>query len=230
MSDFEQQHVHSVYEAIADKFDRSRYKVWPSVQEFLDNIVSEAKETNNSLEILEVGCGNGKNLKALYAQSVLQIHQSLRINLTGCDMSDKFIEMVKNNGIHCVKANAVELPFESDTFNYVLSVAVIHHLSTEERRVQAIRELIRVAKVDSLIFIQVWALEQLPNAKRQFTTQDNMVSWKNEYDRFYHVFKENELETLITENFGDNVTIEDRKYDYGNWLVILKKLRNLNNE
>ncbi len=43
-----------------------------------------------------------------------------------------------------------------------MSVAVLHHLSTIERRQKAISELIRVTKPGGKIFIEVWAKEQNP--------------------------------------------------------------------
>ena len=52
---YEKTHVHDVYESISDHFSQTRYKVWPSVKKFLDEIPDNAS-------VLEVGCGNGKNL------------------------------------------------------------------------------------------------------------------------------------------------------------------------
>ena len=210
---FEHKHVHSVYDEIATEFSKTRYNVWPSVKTFLDNIACDNTETS----VIEVGCGNGKNL--LYLKK-----RNFSGRLTGCDFAEKFVEMVNLLGIECVKANAVLLPFQNETFDYTLSVAVIHHLSTEDRRVTAIGELIRITKKNGLIFIQVWAFEQHSGSKREFVTQDTMVSWKNDHQRYYHIFVKDELETLIETKFNGIVSIEDRKYDYGNWLVILKKL------
>lgn len=44
--------------------------------------------------------------------------------------------------------------------DYVISVAVIHHFSTEERRLEAINELVRITKPGGTILIYVWAFEQ----------------------------------------------------------------------
>ncbi|KAE9454250.1 hypothetical protein C3L33_13849, partial [Rhododendron williamsianum] len=41
-----------------------------------------------------------------------------------------------------------------------ISIAVLHHLSTESRRKKAIDELIRVVKNGGLVLITVWAVEQ----------------------------------------------------------------------
>jgi len=44
------------------------------------------------------------------------------------------------------------------------------------------------------------------------------------YHRYYHVFKEGELEELITENFSGRFEIRDRYYDHANWIVICEKI------
>ncbi|XP_023549869.1 alkylated DNA repair protein alkB homolog 8-like isoform X2 [Cucurbita pepo subsp. pepo] len=41
-----------------------------------------------------------------------------------------------------------------------ISIAVLHHLSTENRRKKAIEELLRVVKKGGLVLITVWAVEQ----------------------------------------------------------------------
>ena len=193
---FEQDNVHSVYEKIAEDFSKTRYNVWESVKIFLDQVPDDVIQIKDNIckRVLEVGSGNGKNL--FYLKNVSK--------KVGCDMSESFVQMVRSRGIHCVKANAVKLPFHNKTFDYTLCVAVIHHLSTEERRIKAIEELIRVTKNGGLIFIHVWALEQnLMNEnddkkkgrKIDFTEQENMVPWNKQEgcDRYYHVFIEGEL-------------------------------------
>lgn len=52
------------------------------------------------------------------------------------------------------------LPFRDDTFDAVLSVAVVHHFATTERRVGALRELARVLRIGGRLIISVWAMEQ----------------------------------------------------------------------
>ena len=201
--EYEEKHVHSVYEKIAFDFSNTRYKVWPSVKEFI-------KCMPNNSNVLEVGSGNGKNLNDM-------IHIS---NKTGCDMAQNFVDMVIKRGIPCYKANILDLPFESDTYDYTLCVAVLHHLSTESRRIRGIKELIRVTKPKGLIFIQVWAMEQPKESKRKFDTQDSLVSWDNSQDRYYHLFVEGELEKLVADM---NVTVVKSFYEIGNWGIIISK-------
>jgi ubiquinone/menaquinone biosynthesis C-methylase UbiE len=54
----------------------------------------------------------------------------------------------------------LNLPFRDESLDAVLSVAVIHHVATAERRVRALRELARVVRVGGRVMISVWAMEQ----------------------------------------------------------------------
>ena len=52
------------------------------------------------------------------------------------------------------------LPFRDSSIDAVLSIAVIHHIATAERRVHALREMARVLRVGGKVMISVWAMEQ----------------------------------------------------------------------
>lgn len=66
--------------------------------------------------------------------------------------------------------------------------------------------------------------------RTQFAHQDMLVPWKlkenkseaTEFLRFYHVFEENELETLCVEVEGAHIARS--YYDQGNWCVVLQKM------
>ena len=53
----------------------------------------------------------------------------------------------------------LSLPFKSDLFDGLISIGVIHHLSTHKRRIKAISELVRILKKGGRLMIYVWALE-----------------------------------------------------------------------
>ena len=55
------------------------------------------------------------------------------------------------------------LPYKDDSFDAVLSIAVIHHIATTERRVRALRELARVLRVGGRIIIRYEAELSLVN-------------------------------------------------------------------
>lgn len=52
------------------------------------------------------------------------------------------------------------LPFREESFDAVLSIAVVHHFATTERRVHALKELARILRIGGRLVISVWAMEQ----------------------------------------------------------------------
>ncbi|CAL8333653.1 unnamed protein product [Boreogadus saida] len=70
--------------------------------------------------------------------------------------------------------DGLHLPYRDGVFDAVLSISVIHHLSTAERRVRAIREVARCLRDGGRVMIYVWALEQ---KYRKFEKQDIFVPW-----------------------------------------------------
>ena len=51
----EKQHVYEVYEKIAPHFSHTRYKGWPKIVDFLNDLPDGSV-------VADVGCGNGKYL------------------------------------------------------------------------------------------------------------------------------------------------------------------------
>ena len=202
----EEINVKGVYNKIAEEFSNTRYRPWTCVESFLDNVEVGCK-------IGDIGCGNGKNMK-------------YRVDCEnyGCDFSEELVKICKSDKLNVVYGDILSIPFEDKQFDYTICIAVIHHLSTPEKRKKAIDEVIRVTKKGGRILLLVWALEQPENSRRKFKKQDNMVTWKDKKgnlmgERYYYVFKKDELENLI----NDSVTIVESFYELGNWGVTLEK-------
>ena len=74
--------VFLTYEKIAQRFSDTRFKVWNGPSEFIKNIKPNSK-------VVEIGCGNGKNMK-------------LRndIDFYGCDISKEFVKMCRKDNLN----------------------------------------------------------------------------------------------------------------------------------
>ena len=208
---FELNNVHQVYEIISEHFDKTRYNTWPIIDKFI-------KSFNKGSLIGDIGCGNGRN--CLVRDDCKFI---------GTDISESLVNICKNKGIDCTVANNLDLPFKDNHFDYLMSIAVIHHFCNEERRIKAISELIRITKTKGQILIYVWAKEQ--NKFKNSLDNDIMVPWNLQknynngedkiYNRYYHLFDKGDLERLVN-NFN-NVYIKEKGYQKDNWYIILEK-------
>ncbi|CAL8351591.1 unnamed protein product [Lota lota] len=155
-SALEREHVHRVYDKIAPYFNDSRYKAWPKVRQFL------LDQPPGSL-VADVGCGNGKYLGI-----------NKQVVILGCDVCRPLVDYAGSQGHEVQVCDGLHLPYRDGVFDAILSIAVIHHLSTMERRVRAIREMARCLRGGGRIMIYVWALEQ---KRRKFEKQDIFVPW-----------------------------------------------------
>jgi len=205
--DIEKIFVQDVYDRIADEFSNSRYRPWICVEDFLDSIPENAK-------IADIGCGNGKAM--LYKKNVLW---------SGIDNSIQLCKICENRGLNVKTGDILDIPFEDNVYDYTICIAVIHHLSTQEKRLKAVSELVRITKKSGRIFILVWSMEQPPDSRRKFTEQENYIDFCNKYQevlgkRYYYIFQNLELESLLP----DNVKIIKSLYEMGNYGVIVEKI------
>ena len=205
--DIEKIFVQDVYDRIADEFSDTRYRPWVCVEDFLDSIPDNAK-------VADIGCGNGKAM--LYKKNVLW---------DGCDNSKNLVKICEGRGLNVRTGDILDIPFQDNTYDYTICIAVIHHLSTQEKRLKAVSELVRITKKGGQIFILVWSMEQPPDSRRKFTEQENYIDFCNKYQevlgkRYYYIFQNQELESLLP----DNVKIIKSLYEMGNYGVIVEKI------
>merc|ERR1719181_20809 len=160
--DIERKHVHELYDAIAEHWSHTRYKPWPKVTEFIK------RQPQGSL-FCDVGAGNGKNMFA--------------INEVGmgicCDISAPLVEICKRHGFESLVCDGLLLPYRG-VFDAVVHIAVMHHLSTHGRRVEALRAATRLLKPGGQLLVYGWAQEQdgdVSRSRHRFPEQDVMVPW-----------------------------------------------------
>lgn len=262
----EEEYVHKVYNEIASHFSKTRYKPWPIVTQFLEN------RPIGSVGI-DVGCGNGKYLSV-----------NPNVYIIGSDRSSGLIQCAHEiDGHHNVLvADGMRLPHREETFDFAISIAVVHHWTTRERRIEAVRHILSKLKAGGEALIYCWALEQGSSRRgyHEGMEQDVLVPWvlqdktkksllpkasvekpdlsgipaqrrasyianwrqemeaqrlqeqedakqrqqddekKNTKYRFYHLYREGELEEDCTSAGG---VVVSNGYEKDNWYVVVRK-------
>lgn len=143
---FEREHVHNVYSEIAQKFSDTRYKPWPKVLEFV-------LKTPVGGILIDVGCGNGKNMGRLPKEAgILEL---------GCDRSVDLLKIAATERKLPVTAcDILALPYRKGIADRVICIAVLHHLATTERRLKALREMFNLLiPGQGQMLIYVWSTE-----------------------------------------------------------------------
>ncbi|CAK7217471.1 tRNA methyltransferase, has a role in tRNA modification [Sporothrix bragantina] len=150
-SHYEETHVHAVYESIADHFSATRYAPWPLVAQFL------AGQPAGAIG-LDVGCGNGKYLSGasgapLPPSSTTDTpSQYPQLFVLGSDRSEALARLAYAKHAHhqvgadVLVADSLALPFRDQCADFIICIAVVHHLSTRARRQAAVEELLRCVR------------------------------------------------------------------------------------
>ena len=73
-------------------------------------------------------------------------------NLIGCSRE-------RNKSFQTFVADSLNLPMRQQSVDSVISIAVVHHFSTDSLRVQALSEMVRVLRVGGRMLVLVWAYE-----------------------------------------------------------------------
>ncbi|XP_065575144.1 alkylated DNA repair protein alkB homolog 8-like [Artemia franciscana] len=135
-------HVHQVYDEIAPHFSATRHTPWSGVTKFLSEIESGSV-------LLDVGCGNAKYFGL--GRNIFEI---------GCDRSEGLLQIAHGRGFEVFSAECRSLPFRCEAADYIISIAVIHHLANKARRLAALTEMARVLRPDGRCLVSVWSKDQ----------------------------------------------------------------------
>ena len=218
----ENTNVHEVYNKIASHFSDTRVCHWVAVKNFINSLPAYTL-------LADIGCGNGKYFNVRND-----------ITIIGNDACIPLLEIANIQPINhitnvCI-SNTKNLPYRNNSFSAIMSIAVLHHLSTIESRKQMLNEIYRVMDNNAIGLITVWATEmQIPkkwikiNASMKDT--DYYVPWtdikskltiKPVFNRYYHLFSKDETHDLVKENTGFQIL--DLFFEKDNWVIKFKKM------
>lgn len=96
--------------------------------------------------ILDVGCGTGAHL---------EIYQRYRCSLHGVDTSPTMLKQARERlgeSAELILADAVNMPYETASFDLILSMLVLHEMD-DEVRTGVLREMKRVVKADGRVLL-----------------------------------------------------------------------------
>jgi alkylated DNA repair dioxygenase AlkB/SAM-dependent methyltransferase len=182
--DCERDHVHAVYDAIATQWHNTRGKrgvLWPGATQFLQALPLGSV-------VADVGCGDGKYFPAIWGAGSYVIGTDISLpllettklnesNKNGVPESRRVSQLRQHlrNRPAVAVADCMNLPLRTKSFDAAICIAVMHHLSTENRRKRCIEELSRIVTPGGLINVQAWAMEQEEGSRRTFASSDVFV-------------------------------------------------------
>jgi ubiquinone/menaquinone biosynthesis C-methylase UbiE len=133
------------YEALAHRYDRR----WAAYVEASNRETLKRTPLAPGMQILDVGCGTGAFLAALNQRQP-------EAAVTGTDLSERMLRVAGSKPDvvgELVCADWHDLPFRDHSFDLVLSVSVLHYVSSPER---ALAETRRVLKPGGRLVLTDW--------------------------------------------------------------------------
>ena|SRR3989344_2269491 len=195
----------------------SQQQVWNMIAESWTHFRNKPLKELENLDwkkgkILDLGCGNCRNLLAFK-----------NLDCYGIDFSENMlIEARKFTKKHSFKvklkqASIEKIPFDNTYFDYVLAVAVLHHLKNPET---SVKEIYRVLKPGGEAFITVWNKLQI---RFLFKKKELPIPWKQKDEILYRYYnfvgyfqlrrmlKKNDFNILKSSFFGRNISFLVKK-------------------
>lgn len=196
-----------VWNEIAGKWNKFRNRISPTVEDFV------SKQRG---EILDLGCGSGRNF--LWVDG---------LSWHAVDFSGEMIKFAeakaKEIGIDldAKVAESSDLPFEDNFFDSVLCFAVLHCVESEEKRRRTLEEIYRVLRVGGVALISVWGKNapRVKNKGKEFFVPWSAREGEGKQMRYTYIFDLDELVGLC-EDVGFRV---ERAWEERNVNLIVRK-------
>ncbi len=204
------------YNHIAAHFNETRKAIWNCVGKFLDAIPKYSV-------IADVGCGNGKYTR--YRQDIFVVANDICVPL---------LDVIEHSCNHdCCIANGLNLPYKADSFEYAISIAVLHHINNAKDRLKFITNIVNILEPGGKLLFTVWAREQ--TIKPKWISKgdgDYLIPWLDKYTnktffRYYHLFSFQEINDFV--DALDNVSSCDIVFEKDNWCVQIQKNKCIHN-
>jgi ubiquinone/menaquinone biosynthesis C-methylase UbiE len=167
------------------------YRHWTIFRRELEALAKEWRQGS----LLNLGCGHGADFLPF----------SRNFELYGIDFSDEMLKLARKYAgkfsfqVNLVAADVCSLPYSSEAFDYLISVATLHHLK-KEQQLTAFQELKRVMKPGGVAFITVWNRRQ---PRFWFKSKEIMVPWRAQNEilhRYYYLFTYKEFKRLAEDS------------------------------
>lgn len=144
------------YSKIANKYENNQYRknelrYDDALRNYIDNNVK------NEYQVLDLSCGTG-----LYLEKQMNSFKGLNIKWNGLDASKEMLDIAakKLDEVALVKSYAEEMPYKSETFDFISNNYAFHHY---ENKGYVFDEIYRVLIKGGIYKLHNIAIHDMPN-------------------------------------------------------------------
>lgn len=217
--------IHNEKYEVIDKSNESLEKIfWNNEKniEYFSNkpadfrIISKLEKIINKkdLNVLDHGCGGGRhseavlkmgfNLKAIDINSEMISHTKLKIQKLGFKNVDSIVR----------RGSIIELPFDFQEFDIVISTGVLHQSKTLEEYKKAISEISRVLKNRGKILLNIFTnklieedFEKIEGQEFTYKTKEGLIMTLLNKELFYEIMLNYNL--ILEEELIEEIKVEN---------------------
>lgn len=204
-----------VYNQIAPQFDKTRFNPWPGVSRFLESLPKGSF-------VADLGCGNGKYIKAFKG----------RHTFVGLDGSLGLLECnPRGHELVAALIGKSGLPWRDGLFDAVISVAVLHHIASDNHIERCLKDIHRVLVKGGRALLTLWAQETTDKRKDKWLRHsdcDYMVPWTDAqtnhvYWRYYKLYDQSMVSAFIQTCSQIGLEPIGETLEHGNWQLVFHK-------
>jgi len=209
--------VKDSYQAIAAEFHQTRQKhVWPELDLLTGYVQPEA-------HVLDLGCGNGRLLKAL---------STVNLTYRGIEANHYLLEQARQQwpGQEFLFGELPTVELGSAKYQAVFMIAVFHHLVDRQDRLEALQKIYQCLQPGGYLLMTNWWLWQPRYLQNYFHWLDRKLAWNDFFVswgpkdkrqwRYYHGFTPRELVRLLK---SAGFTIELQTKNGFNLMTVARK-------
>lgn len=235
----EEYELMKAYSEISSKYSKLKTKPWKDFQTYLSSLENKFTLPKSGI-VLDVGCGNGRNLI---------LFQEKNYNLIASDLSFSLLSSLiplPAQKTQIVNNDMRLLPLKKNISDFVLLIASIHHLRKKKDMLKVLDEITFILKKEGYLILSCWRRWK-PSTRRKMVIDlllfpfkkiynpnwqhgDILLPWYDEKRkviarRYYHLFTKGELIKIIKKT---NLRICDFSCSGGhskndNFFVLLKR-------
>jgi len=188
------------YDKTAQEYASTHLDITP-IKQLIDEFIKNL----NGKNILDVGCGTGRDVKYFLEQG---------LNPIGIDLSKNLLEIALKNvpNAHFLEMDMRDLTFQKEQFDGIWACASFLHLPKTEAKI-ALNQFFKVLKPKGLLSISVKS-----GIGERFVKKKEYKG----FSKFYSFYSQQEIKELISsQGFKiEKITIDHKKEDWINIFAI----------
>lgn len=156
--EYKYEEMASFFNERAEGYEKHMKETVNSFHLYYQLVSSPIKPTNEPIEVLDLGCGTGLEIKGIFEKAP-------NAKVTCIDMSKEMLNILQvsykeyKDQITIVNDSYLKVPFEKGKYDYIISVMTMHHF-LEDEKLKLYKKMRKAIKTDGRYIEGDYVVEQ----------------------------------------------------------------------